>query len=60
MILRWHLDRGLSVIPRSQDPGRIAANLAVLQAAPLTAEEIAAITALGTGERCGPDPAVFE
>lgn len=60
VILRWHLDRGLSVIPRSQDPGRIAANLAVLEAAPLTAEEIAAITALGTGERCGPDPAVFE
>jgi 2,5-diketo-D-gluconate reductase A len=59
VILRWHLDRGLSVIPRSTDPGRIAANLAVLDAAPLTPDEIAAITALGAGERCGPDPATF-
>ena len=60
VILRWHLDRGLSVIPRSTDPGRIAANLAVLSAPPLTAAEIAAITALDTGNRCGPDPADFE
>jgi len=60
VILRWHLQRGLSVIPRSVDPGHIAANLAVLDAPPLTAPEMAAITALGTGERCGPDPAHFE
>lgn len=59
VVLRWHVDRGLSVIPRSTDPGRIAANLAVLDAPPLSPDEIAAITALGTGERCGPDPATF-
>jgi hypothetical protein len=32
----------------------------VLDGPALTAAEIAAITALGTGERCGPDPATFE
>lgn len=60
VILRWHVQRGLSVIPRSTDPGRIAANLAALDGPALTDEEVAAITALGTGERCGPHPDDFE
>lgn len=60
VILRWHLQRGLSVIPRSVTPAHIAANLAARDAAPLTDAEMTAITALGTGERCGPDPAHFE
>lgn len=60
VVLRWHVERGLSVIPRSTDAGRIAANLAVLDGPALTPAEVAAITALGTGERCGPDPADFE
>jgi 2,5-diketo-D-gluconate reductase A len=60
VILRWHLQRGLSVIPRSVTPGHIAANLAASVALPLTSAEVAAITALGSGERCGPDPAAFE
>ena len=29
VILRWHLQQGLAAIPRSQDAGRVAANLAV-------------------------------
>jgi diketogulonate reductase-like aldo/keto reductase len=60
VILRWHLQRGLSVIPRSVTPGHIAGNLAASVAAPLTGAEVAAITALGSGARCGPDPAHFE
>jgi len=60
VILRWHVQRGLSVIPRSTDPGRIAANVAVLDGPDLTGAEMAAITALGTGERCGPHPDDFE
>jgi 2,5-diketo-D-gluconate reductase A len=60
VVLRWHVQRGLSVIPRSTDAGRIAANLAVTTGPALTDTEVAAITALGTGERCGPDPASFE
>jgi 2,5-diketo-D-gluconate reductase A len=60
VVLRWHVQRGLSVIPRSVTPAHVAANLAVLGAAALTDDEMVAITALGTGERCGPDPARFE
>ncbi len=60
VILKWHLQRGLSVIPRSVTPSHIMANLVACDAPPLTLEEVDAITALGTGERCGPDPAHFE
>lgn len=58
-ILRWHLDLGLSVIPRSTRAEGLAQNLAVLDAPPLDADEIAAFAALDTGERTGPDPAHF-
>jgi 2,5-diketo-D-gluconate reductase A len=60
VVLRWHVQRGLSVIPRSTNAERIASNFAVTAGPALTADELAAITALGTGERCGPDPAHFE
>jgi 2,5-diketo-D-gluconate reductase A len=60
VVLRWHVERGLSVIPRSTNADRIASNFAVTAGPVLTADEVAAITALGTGERCGPDPAHFE
>jgi diketogulonate reductase-like aldo/keto reductase len=55
VILRWHLEHGLSVIPKSVRPQRIAENIAVFDFS-LTPEEIAAIDALDTGERSGPDP----
>jgi len=54
VILRWHLDSGRSVIPKSVRPERIAENLHVLNFA-LTSEEIAAIDALDTGVRGGPN-----
>lgn len=60
VILRWHMQRGLSVIPRSVTPDHIHANLAASHGPDLTPAEMDAITALDTGERCGPDPAVFE
>jgi 2,5-diketo-D-gluconate reductase A len=58
-ILRWHLDLGVSVIPRSTRAEGLAQNWAVLTAAPLTAEEMAAMAGLESGERTGPDPALF-
>ncbi len=58
-ILRWHLDLGLSVIPRSTRPEGLAENLAALEAPPLTAQELAAMEGLEAGERTGPDPATF-
>ena len=53
-ILRWHIDGGRSAIPKSVRPERIAENLDVFGFS-LTADEIAAIDALDTGVRGGPD-----
>lgn len=58
IVLRWHLDLGLSVIPRSSRKAGLAENLAV-QDFVLTAEDHRAIAALDLGQRIGPDPAVF-
>jgi len=55
IILRWHVDRGVSAIPKSVKPSRIAENFDVFDFA-LTPDEIAAIDALDTGLRGGPDP----
>jgi diketogulonate reductase-like aldo/keto reductase len=55
VMLRWHLQEGRSVIPKSTKPARIAENLDVFDF-DLTAEELAAIDALDTGERGGPEP----
>jgi diketogulonate reductase-like aldo/keto reductase len=55
IMLRWHLQEGRSVIPKSTKPMRIAENLDVFDFE-LSAEQIAAIDALDTGVRSGPDP----
>ena len=55
VMLRWHLQQGRSAIPKSVKPERIAANFDVF-GFELTAEELARIDALDTGERGGPDP----
>jgi len=54
VVLRWHLDSGRSAIPKSVRPERIAENLDVIGFS-LTAGEVAAIDALETGVRGGPD-----
>ena len=54
VVLRWHIDSGRSAIPKSVRPERIAENLDVFDFA-LTADELAAIDALDTGVRGGPD-----
>ncbi|MFJ7949476.1 aldo/keto reductase [Streptomyces sp. NPDC096354] len=58
VMLRWHLDQGRQAIPKSTNPARIAENLDVL-GFELTADELAAIDALDTGVRGGPDPESF-
>ncbi len=55
-MLRWHVEHGLSAIPKSVKPDRIAENFDVFDFA-LTPDEIAAIDALDTGMRGGPEPA---
>ena len=54
VILRWHLDSGRSPVPKSVHPVRIAENFAVFDFA-LTPDEVAAIDALDTGVRGGPN-----
>lgn len=49
VVLRWHLQSGRAAVPKSADPARQAQNLDVFSFA-LTAEEMAAIDALDTGE----------
>jgi diketogulonate reductase-like aldo/keto reductase len=55
LMLRWHLQQGRSVIPKSTKPQRIAENFAVFDFQ-LSADELAAIDALDTGKRGGPEP----
>lgn len=57
VVLRWHLEHGFSAIPKSTRRERIAENLDVFDFS-LTADEVAAIDALDSGERGGPDPEV--
>ena len=55
VMLRWHLQQGRSAIPKSTKPARIAENFDVFDF-DLTADQLAAIDALDTGVRGGPDP----
>nr|WP_051109600.1 aldo/keto reductase [Promicromonospora sukumoe] len=59
VVLRWHLQHGNVVIPKSVTPARIASNLDVL-GFELTAQEVAAIDALDRDGRTGPHPDRFD
>jgi diketogulonate reductase-like aldo/keto reductase len=55
VMLRWHLQKGRSAIPKSTKPARIAENFDVFDFE-LASEEVAAIDALDTRVRGGPEP----
>jgi len=55
VMLRWGLQHGRSVIPKSTKPNRIAENIDVFDFE-LSAEEMAAIDSLDTARRGGPEP----
>jgi diketogulonate reductase-like aldo/keto reductase len=55
VMLRWGIQQGRSVIPKSTKPSRIAENIDVFDFE-LTAEEMAAIDGLDTDHRGGPAP----
>ena len=59
VVLRWHIQLGCVVIPKSVTPERIRENLAVADFE-LDDADLAAIAELNTGERLGPDPEVFD
>ncbi|GAB3409830.1 aldo/keto reductase [Schumannella luteola] len=59
VVIRWHLQQGLVVIPKSNSIDRIRQNLEVSDFE-LDAHDLAAIATLETGERTGMDPDLHE
>jgi 2,5-diketo-D-gluconate reductase A len=59
VVLRWHLQRGDIVFPKSVTPGRIRENLDIFDFE-LSAADVEDITVLNKNERTGPDPDKFD
>src|SRR4029078_7293909 len=55
VMLRWGLQHGRSVIPKSTKPGRIAENIDVFDFE-LSSEDMSSSDRLATGRRGGPEP----
>ncbi|MGW2407580.1 aldo/keto reductase [Streptomyces sp. NPDC001739] len=59
VVLRWHLQIGNVVIPKSVTPSRIVENIDAF-GFELDGDDFAALAGLETGSRLGPDPATFD
>ncbi|MHC5262256.1 aldo/keto reductase [Streptomyces sp. UC4497] len=59
VVLRWHVQLGNVVIPKSVTPSRIKENIDVF-GFELDTEDLGAISALNEDRRLGPDPATFD
>ena len=59
VVLRWHVQRGDIVFPKSVTPERIRENFALFDFS-LSDEQMAAITGRNRDERTGPDPDTFD
>jgi len=59
ILVRWNLQHGYIVIPKSTDPKHIAANADVFDFE-LSSEDMTLLDRLDRGERLGPDPAKFQ
>ena len=58
IVLRWHVQRGHIVIPKSNTPDRIRSNFDVFDFS-LTDDELDSITAMESGNRIGGHPSTF-
>lgn len=58
VVLRWHLQLGNIVIPKSVTPSRIEENFQIFDF-DLGEDDMKALAGLDTGERTGPDPDTF-
>jgi 2,5-diketo-D-gluconate reductase A len=59
VLIRWHIQLGNIVIPKSIHADRIASNFDVFDFE-LSAKQMAAISSLDDGTRLGPDPCTFD
>jgi len=58
VVLRWQIERGDIVFPKSVTPARIAENIDIFDFE-LSGEDVETISALNRNERTGPDPDTF-
>ena len=59
VVLRWHIERGDIVFPKSVTPARIRENIDIFDFE-LSGEDVEAISALNRNQRTGPDPDTFD
>jgi 2,5-diketo-D-gluconate reductase A len=59
VVLRWHIERGDIVFPKSVTPARITENIDIFDFE-LEGADVEAITELNRDERTGPDPDTFD
>ena len=59
VVLRWHIQRGDIVFPKSVTPSRIEENFSIFDFE-LSGGDVAEISALNKDERTGPDPDKFD
>jgi 2,5-diketo-D-gluconate reductase A len=59
VVLRWHIERGDIVFPKSITPARIKENIDIF-GFELSGQDLETITSLDRGQRTGPDPDKFD
>ena len=59
VVLRWHIERGDIIFPKSVQPDRIGENIDIFDFE-LSGEDVEAITALNKNQRVGPNPDKFD
>ena len=59
IVLRWHIEKGHIVIPKTQTPSRLRENFDLWDFT-LTADEVGSIDVLESGTNYGPDPRSYD